>query len=592
MMVLGQLMSARPGRKLAGAILGAFLGIALAMPTVRSTAAQEATQAGTTEAGGEAGIDQIPSLISSDDLPAASADDSSESSVDGIPAPSVYDVQRSAAAVPVVAPSLPDISGFTVSAVRAMIPPQIDGKTAKLEPGKILPFLSLANILDMSKLWEEQGDSNPQAVVLSGGVFDLDRVVGLLGHPEILQKQGDGIFLLRRPLIISPTATLVIQQNTWLRLEVDAGVMVVNNGTIIMADSRLTSWSEKEQGYGTRSEDSLPDNEILFLGRSRPRPYYLAQSGSKTFMANSEIAGLGYKGERTFGLSFASGPNGTGLKRLLTNQARPTGWLIGNRIHDLFFGLYTNEADDLVVVANEFFDNLIYAIDPHDYSERLIIARNITRGSRHAHGIIISRSVNNSWIFQNIAFGNAGSGIMLDRSSEHNIVADNLAFDNGGNGITVQESSNNRLFGNTVYSNARNGVYIRNSRNVSVEGNKIYRNGKSGVEVGIVDINYLETRNFELDPFEAHVSATISANDFRSNVSSAISVKDADRLSIASDNSFRNSGPLIFSGDLEYYGAKLSEMLFLGSAGVDIVKRPPAEASRAQDPAAENVGRN
>jgi mannuronan 5-epimerase len=572
-------------------VLAALLGLALAMPAAQPATAQDSAAAGSAQAGDEAGMDQVPALISSD-LPAA-PDDDSGSSIDGIPPPTVYDVQQAAAvSAPVAAPALPDISGFTVSAVRAMIPAQIDGKTAKLEPVKILPFLSLANVLDMSKLWLEQGDNNPQALVLSGGVFDLDRVASLLGHPEILQKQGDGVFLLRRPLIISPTATLVMQRNAWLRLDVDAGVMLVNNGTMIMADSKLSSWSEKEQGYGTRSEDSLPDNQILFLGQSRPRPYYLAQSGSKTFFANSEIAGLGYKGERTFGLSFASGPSGTGLKRLLNNQSRPTGWLIGNRIHGLFFGLYTNEADDLVVVANEFSDNLIYAIDPHDYSERLIIARNITRGSRHAHGIIISRSVNNSWIFQNIAFGNAGSGIMLDRSSEHNIVADNLAFNNGGNGITVQESSNNTLFGNTVYSNARNGIYIRNSKNISVEGNKIYRNGKSGVEVGIVDINYLETRDFELDPFEAHVSAAIRGNDFRSNVSSAISVKDADRLSIASDNKFKNSGPLIFSGDLEYYGANISEMLFLRSGGIDIVKRLPAEANGAQDPAAESVGRN
>ena len=107
-----------------------------------------------------------------------------------------------------------------------------------------------------------------------------------------------------------------------------------------------------------------------------------------------------------------------------------------------------------------------------------------------------------------------------------------------------------------------------------------------------MDINYLETRDFELDPFEAHVSAAIRGNDFRSNVSSAISVKDADRLSIASDNKFKNSGPLIFSGDLEYHGANISEMLFLRSGGIDIVKRLPAEANGAQDPAAESVGRN
>src|SRR3989449_2404877 len=60
------------------------------------------------------------------------------------------------------------------------------------------------------------------------------------------------------------------------------------------------------------------------------------------------------------------------------------------------------------------------------------------------HGIIVSREVNDSWIFGNESYDNALSGIVIDRSSLHNVVADNRVYRNRADGITIYESPDTR----------------------------------------------------------------------------------------------------------------------------------------------------
>src|SRR3546814_5253813 len=85
----------------------------------------------------------------------------------------------------------------------------------------------------------------------------------------------------------------------------------------------------------------------------------------------------------------------------------------------MYFGFYSYEADRVALIGNEYRNNMIYGIDPHDYSRKLIIAFNSAYGAQKKHGIIGSRGVDDSYFIGNLAFGNHGTGLMLDRSEEH-----------------------------------------------------------------------------------------------------------------------------------------------------------------------------
>jgi poly(beta-D-mannuronate) C5 epimerase len=126
-------------------------------------------------------------------------------------------------------------------------------------------------------------------------------------------------------------------------------------------------------------------------------------------------------------------------------RKRPTGWLLNSQFVDNLYGFYCYEADDVVILGNTYRDNIVYGIDPHDRSRRLIIAHNDVFGTHKKHGIILSREVNDSWIIYNRTYNNQLSGIVLDRASVNNLLAYNETYKNRSDGMTLYESGNNLL---------------------------------------------------------------------------------------------------------------------------------------------------
>jgi hypothetical protein len=50
-----------------------------------------------------------------------------------------------------------------------------------------------------------------------------------------------------------------------------------------------------------------------------------------------------------------------------------SGFITNSVVSHLYYGLYTYEVDGLRVQDNEFFDNVLYGIDPHTGSSNLVI---------------------------------------------------------------------------------------------------------------------------------------------------------------------------------------------------------------------------
>src|SRR3546814_9856871 len=124
-------------------------------------------------------------------------------------------------------------------------------------------------------------------------------------------------------------------------------------------------------------------------------------------------------------------------------------------------------------VCSSDLNNMIYGIDPHDYSRKLIIAFNSAYGAQKKHGIIGSRGVDDSYFIGNLAFGNHGTGMMLDRFSGANWVYANRVWGNRQDGIAIFESPCNIVASNKISNNGGDGIKISNRWEIGKFGNNI-----------------------------------------------------------------------------------------------------------------------
>ncbi len=434
----------------------------------------------------------------------------------------------------------------------------LNGDSVKLIPIEKISLLPKKNIYAFRDIWLKKGILWPDAIVLSRGVYNLKRVYSLLNNKNVLEKIGKNAYILKRPIYISPTATLVIKDSV-LKLSIKHGVNITYHGELDIVDSTVTSWSIKKGNYGARKE--LKYDEALLLTKQEPRPYILGMEGSHLTMLNSNIIGLGFKGSSgMYGISlfkrFKDPQPVNSLNDLINNRKNPSGTIVGCNISKCFFGFYSNNAADVHILGNVFFENIVYGIDPHDYTKRLIAARNITYNTKYAHGIIFSREEDKSFIAENITFSNKGSGIMLDRKCTNTLIYKNISFNNENDGISIVESDNNTIANNIILRNKHNGIFIRNSIDIEVYENYIYRNVFNGAEIIVSDISDTHTRDFDKDPFYERTKVSFTKNYFEKNINSVLASKNGSKL-FFKHNTIKNSGPNYFLGDIEKYTAEI-----------------------------------
>ena len=168
------------------------------------------------------------------------------------------------------------------------------------------------------------------------------------------------------------------------------------------------------------------------------------------------------------------------------------------------------------LVGNTYVDNIRYGIDPHDRSTRLIIARNTTKSTRQRHGIIGSRGITDSYIFDNTCMDNTGSGIMLDRQCSGNVIAGNRVGRNG-QGIAVYESSDNLIDNNIIFMNTKSGIRVRNSTEIVAQRNLLVGNGDYGFEVYTKRLDDHEKRVARGDLYVKRTGISIHGNTVTGN---------------------------------------------------------------------------
>ncbi|HEY9212780.1 MAG TPA: NosD domain-containing protein [Ancylobacter sp.] len=456
-------------------------------------------------------------------------------------------------------PVLPDLDIHEAN-VLAAIPPLEAGVTdtslARLNRYNAKFFEEIVGTSARDFLFNAQKSINPTYIFLSRGVFTLGQVRAQLGDNVREEIERDGnIITLRVPIVVGPFATLILSgaEAQEYRLSATTGAFIVNAGRLYVADTRLIAFNEETQSPAVQHYEN----------KTRFRPFITAWSDSETNIAGSHLVGFGYSAGKTYGLSFTTGPKD--IVRVRDDAAPPKGILVDNSFDQFLYGYYSYEAKSMSIIGNEYRDNIVYGIDPHDRSHDLRIAYNTAYGSEKKHGIIVSREVDDSFIVGNLSFENRGSGIMLDRDSIGNVVYANTTFANDQDGITLFESACNTILSNHVVKNRRGGIKIRNSWDIALLHNRIDDNHGAGIEAYIADLTTLkgnELRDFKLDPFHPVTTFSAGWNTIERNAT-GINLRGATGASFI-DNTFRRQTPKLYAGDAQSLRVRM-----LGYAGTN-----------------------
>ncbi|WP_417691596.1 right-handed parallel beta-helix repeat-containing protein [Roseibium sp.] len=454
------------------------------------------------------------------------------------------------------------VSGTLGNAYRAYGFPSLDVtvQTVRDEvplPGKSRVSVTLAHLTPYNaKFLEDLADGisglfhaakfqkliQPWVILVEEGVTTLGAVARDLkaqgyGH---LARENNGIVTLRAPILVSRGAELILSglEAQSYRLSATAGSFIAVAGKLHIHDALVTSWDEETQA---RRPSTKQTNKIF-------RPFIVGWSNSNINIGGSILDSLGYAASKSFGLAFSAGPRSV-IKNIEDKKA-PGGIIVDNHFHNFEYGFYTYEADDVVLVGNEYKDNVLYAIDPHDRSNRLLIALNTAYGTMAKHGIIISRKVNGSWKIGNVSYDNAGSGFMIDRDSVENLVYGNVAFANHQDGMTFFESSCNLVAANDFRNNMRSGIRIRNSWEIAVHDNLLTSNKEAAIHGYVNNLRRSDansTRDFILDPYVPLTTFSAFHNTISRN-GAGIKVNGASGFS-TSENQFVHQSKSMVDGD-------------------------------------------
>ncbi len=458
-------------------------------------------------------------------------------------------------------PPMPDLSGFTVEAVQAMMPPIAPGtvalkKIVKGDPG-LDKFAELRRQQEFSRL---QKRAAPVVIALESGVFDLAALHSALSDEKIMSLR-DGVYTLRLPVYIAAGAALNIagtpEAPARLRLAQESGAFVVNAGRLFIIDATVEGWNE------TAGAASVFEKDDMF------RPFITGWSASETYMARARIADLGYAASKSYGITYSSS---TSMLKRDPDTPRPRGWIIACVFERLYYGFYSYEADDIVILRNIYKNNIVYGIDPHDRSRRLVIAENEAYGTQKKHGIIVSREVNDSWIVNNRTHHNAGSGIMLDRTSVRNLVAGNFSYLNASDGITLFESQNNEIRDNVTVFNGKHGLRLRNSWDVIAARNTIAFNKEIGVQVYTQNLEAAgEERDLAEDPYSMRAGIDMRRSGVYFNRRGEFKFNDTESVTLSGIN-FAYYNKYFVRGDMDDIGRDIARALARGAGTVRITK--------------------
>lgn len=262
-----------------------------------------------------------------------------------------------------------------------------------------------------------------------------------LANDDLLEYEGDGVYLLKSNLAIGPHTILLIDHRdvTWLKLQSDIYKSVHisgNSGNIFIDGVTISSWNPHGQDY----DRDLAD------GRS-----YIRIDNGRMDIVNAEISHLGQPHTRTssgggvYGLSWRVDTNRVAGEQLVT------GTIERSIIHDNYIGVHLSGATGMRIRYSDFSNNLRDGIEIKHGTNRLNIEDNYISGNER-HGLTLSRHSVHNTIRSNRIANNVEDGIVLDRGSNFNSVEQNTLSGNQ-EALDIRQSDHNLISHNEIINN-------------------------------------------------------------------------------------------------------------------------------------------
>lgn len=349
----------------------------------------------------------------------------------------------------------------------------------------------------------------------NGSVVTLATIKAGLGaaNATLLQDLGNGIWLLNANLLIDTGVTLNLGAQSGvneLRLRSEAGVKAAGalaTQTIHEPDGQLSvlavdygSFVYLATNDGVINLDTVkvyswdPSVGAVDMDINNGRAYILAKYNAQLNIANADIGYLGSANGESYGVSWRD-VNATGSSTLRT---RVTGQVLNSKFHHLYYGIYTFQASNMVFRGNEFYQNIRYGFDPHDFTHHVLVENNQSHDNG-AHGFIISRGCNNFTFRNNKSYNNVdpsanqAHGFMLDPGSPNstdpqaasyaNRLENNEAYNNEGFGLRILGSIKNQIVNNNFHQNERGIVVDDNSTDNLIDQNVLTQHTLYGLVI-------------------------------------------------------------------------------------------------------------
>lgn len=314
-------------------------------------------------------------------------------------------------------------------------------------------------------------DNASRAVIVSCNL-SLNDVNNAIDNDKVLRNEPneEGVWFLNSSLIIRKGSTLTISSEDGVKwLKISSGVNLSSQspgentyhgphririfGSLNMDGTKITSWDHVTKNYTVQSLDG----SIL-------RPYIVVEPRADlSLLTNSEIAFLGYNSAGKQGLSLYGG-DGT--------------ILAGNRIHDLWFGFFSDNVGNIMIENNTIFHNSKYGLSPRAGSD---IAIENNRIIDNTVGLVCSQGCHKLLIQNNEFHDNKEAGLVFSRNVSDSIARYNNVSDSDM-GIAASESYANVISANTLSDN-RVGLHLKGGSTLNIINNNTIANA---IDCGIL----------------------------------------------------------------------------------------------------------
>jgi poly(beta-D-mannuronate) C5 epimerase len=379
-------------------------------------------------------------------------------------------------------------------------------------------------------------ESSDNTITINCNSSFLD-VVQTINDSEIIENLGNGEYILKANLEVADGITFEMNSNgdglQYLKIAGANGIVVY--GTILINGVKITSWD-------VSNEDVIQQN----INGTIPRGYVQFAASEGAQIINSEFGYLGFvePGRRGFDLLGGGGPSHDMLVR-------------SSKFHDMWMAFYSNGAYNITVDGNEYYNNIIYSLDPHTTTHDMSITNNWIHDN--PIGPICSDRCYNILIEGNLIQDTTRAAIFFSRNMHDSIARDNHVI-NAETGILLSESPNNQVYNNTIEGATGEGIRLLNPELADdgvTEGNLVYDNAISDSEIGI-----RATRSHNNIVENITLSDNIESSEYRLLADSSLIIRGQhfDNALITGDDSVTgNLVEIIDSGTIQVIEGEVDE---------------------------------